>query len=52
MASSEAENFFWFSLDVSSSSNVDNLNLETSDDLDSKIETFTGYGNEPEYREY
>ena len=27
------------------------LNVESSDDLDSEVESFTGYGNEPEYTE-
>ena len=27
------------------------LNVESLDDLDSEVENFTGYGNEPEYTE-
>ena len=38
-------------LDVSYSSDEENLNVEFSDDLDSEVESFTGYGNEPEYTE-
>ena len=37
-------------MDVSSSSDEENLNVESSDDLDSEV-SFTGYGNEPEYTE-
>ena len=33
------------------SSDEENLNVESSDDLDSEVESFTGYGNEPEYTE-
>ena len=36
-------------MDVSYSSNEENLNVESSDDLDSEVESFTGYGNEAEY---
>ena len=32
-------------------SDEENLNVESSDDLDSGVESFTGYGNEPEYTE-
>ena len=35
--------------DVSYSSDEENLNVESSDDLDYKVENFTGCGNEPEY---
>ena len=39
-------------MDVSYSSDEENLNFESSDDLDSgEVESFTGYGNEPEYME-
>ena len=38
-------------MDVSYSSDEENLNVESSDDLDSEVESFTGYGNEPEYTE-
>ena len=34
-------------MDVSYSSDEENLNVESSDDLDSEVESFTGYGNEP-----
>ena len=37
-----------FSMDVSYSSDEENLNVESSDDLDYEVENFTGYGNEPE----
>ena len=37
------------SMDVSYSSDEENLNVESSDDLDYEVENFTGYGNEPEY---
>ena len=40
-----------FSIDVSYSSDEENLNVESSDDLDSEVESFTGCGNEPEYTE-
>ena len=36
-------------MDVSYSSDEENLNVESSDDMDSGVESFTGYGNEPEY---
>ena len=36
-------------MDVSYSSDEENLNADSSDDLDSEIESFTGYGNELEY---
>ena len=36
---------------VSYSSDEENLNFESSDDLDSEVGSFTGYGNEPEYTE-
>ena len=36
-------------MDVSYSSDEENLNVGSSDDLDSEVENFTGYGNEPEY---
>ena len=36
-------------MDVSYSSDEENLNVESSDDLDYEVENFTGYGNEPEY---
>ena len=35
-------------MDVSYSSDEENLNVESSDDLDYEVENFTGYGNEPE----
>ena len=38
-------------MDVSYSSDEKNLNVECSDDLDSEVESFTGFGNEPEYTE-
>ena len=38
-------------MDVSYSSDEENLNVESSDDLDSEVGSFTGYGNEPEYTE-
>ena len=34
---------------VSYSSDEENLNFESSDDLDSEVGSFTGYGNKPEY---
>ena len=37
-------------MDVSSSSDEENLNVESSDDLDSEVESFTGYENEPNIR--
>ena len=36
-------------MDVSYSSDEENLNVESSDD--SEVESFTVYGNEPEYTE-
>ena len=36
---------------VSYSSDEENLNFESSDDLGSEVGSFTGYGNEPEYTE-
>ena len=36
---------------VSYSSDEENLNFESSDDLDSEVGSFTCYGNEPEYTE-
>ena len=36
-----------FSMDVSYSSDEENLNVQSSDDLDIEVESFTGYGNEP-----
>ena len=38
-------------MDVSYISDEENLNVESSDDLDSEIESFTVYRNEPEYTE-
>ena len=38
-------------LDVSYSSDEENLNVDSSDDLDSEVESFTGYENELEYTE-
>ena len=39
-------------MDVSYSSDEENINVElSSDDLDSEVESFTGYGNEPEHTE-
>ena len=38
-------------MDVSYSSNEENLNVQSSDDLDIEVESFTGYRNEPEYTE-
>ena len=38
-------------MDVSYSSDEENLNVQSSDDLDIEVESFTGYGNEPEYTE-
>ena len=38
-------------MDVSYSSDEENLNVEYSDDLDSRVESFTGYGNKPKYTE-
>ena len=38
-------------MDVSYSSNEENLNVQSSDDIDTEVESFTGYGNEPEYTE-
>ena len=38
-------------MDVSYSSDKEKLNVECSDDLDSKVESFTGHGNEPVYTE-
>ena len=35
-------------MDVSYSFDEENLNLQSSDDLDSEVESFTGYGNEPD----
>ena len=35
----------------SSTVDEDNLNFESLDDLESEIESYTGYGNEPEYTE-
>ena len=29
----------------------ENLNVQSSDDLDIEVESFTGYGSEPEYTE-
>ena len=40
-----------FCIDVSYSSDEENLNVQSSDDLDIEVESFTGYGNEPEYTE-
>ena len=40
-----------FCMDVSYSSDEENLNVQSSDDLDIEVESFTGYGNEPEYTE-
>ena len=36
-------------MDVSYSSDEENLNVDSSDDLDYEVENFTGYGNEQEY---
>ena len=33
-------------MDVSYSSDEENLNVQSSDDLDIEVESFTGYGNE------
>ena len=38
-------------MNVSYSSDEENLNADSSDDLDSEVESFTGYGNELEYTE-
>ena len=38
-------------MDVSYSSDEENLNVESSDDLDNEVESFTVYGNEPKYTE-
>ena len=38
-------------MDVSYSSDEENLNVDSSDDIDSEVESFTGYGNELEYME-
>ena len=40
-----------FCIDFSYSSDEENLNVQSSDDLDIEVESFTGYGNEPEYTE-
>ena len=38
-------------MDVSYISDEENLNVGSSDDLDSEVERFTGYENESEYTE-
>ena len=38
-------------MDFSYSSDEENLNVQSSDDLDIEVESFTGYGNESEYTE-
>ena len=38
-------------MDVSHSSDEENLNVESSDDLDSEVGSFTGSGNKPDYTE-
>ena len=38
-------------MDVSYSSDEENLNVQSSDDIDIEVESFTCYGNKPEYTE-
>ena len=38
-------------MDFSFSHDEENLNVQSLDDLDIEVESFTGYGSEPEYTE-